>query len=182
MSIVSNKLKYGIYFANLAEYVSGRRVGDWVYPLAYADFEAFNNAIKTATKDADEVAVHDYDNFLNMGEYPDHESIYNLAHALDGSSLDDDILIQYFEGNFSNDFEELPDVINQLEDAYVGEYDSLKDFAVEIADEVIMSIVNEEAQQFIFRYFDYESYASDLKHDYHIIYTYDGKVAIFNNL
>tara|TARA_R100000995_G_scaffold81835_1_gene55015 strand:+ start:38 stop:598 length:561 start_codon:yes stop_codon:yes gene_type:complete len=184
MSIVSNKLKYGIYFANLAEYISGRMVGDWVYPLAYADFEAFNDAIEVATEvaweDPDEIAVHDYDNFPNMGEYPDHESIYNLAHALDGSSLDDDILIQYFEDNFSNDFEELPDVINQIEDAYVGEYDSLNDFAVEEANEHIGSVVNQRAQQFVSEYFDYESYANDLRHDYNIIDTVNCKIAVFS--
>lgn len=176
--------KYGVYFANLSAYVSGRLVGKWVYPLLYDSFEDFAEAIKEATKDgteyADEIAVHDYDNFPDMGEYPDHESIYNLAHAIDESHLDDEVLIKYFKDYYGYDLEELAENISDIENAFIGIYDNFREFADDRADEEIKCIVNKDAQQFVFNYFDYEGYARDLEHDYRFIQLDNYNVAIFN--
>jgi antirestriction protein len=175
---------YGIYFANLAAYVSGRLVGDWVYPLQYDSFKEFAEAIREATKDgteyADEIAVHDYDNFPDMGEYPDHESIYNLAHAIDESYLDDEILIKYFNDFYGYDLEELAENIQDIESAFIGEFGGFRDFADETADETIKCIVNKDAQQFVFNNFDYEGYARDLEYSYNVITLDNYKVAIFD--
>ena len=175
--------KYGIYFANLSAYVSGRLVGKWVYPLLYDSFDDFAEAIKEATKDgteyADEIAVHDYDNFPNMGEYPDHESIYNLAHAIEESYLDDEVLIKYFKNYYSSNIEELADCISDIENCYIGEYDNFREFADDRADEAIKCIVNKDAQQFIFNNFDYDKYARDLEHDFRFIQLDNHNVAIF---
>ena len=113
--MANDKKKYGVYFANLAEYNNGNMIGGWLYPLEYKTFEDFVTAIKKVTKNADEIAVHDYDNFPNMGEYPSHESIYKLAHALVESSLKDEIIIKYFNDFYSNDYEELIDEIKKLQ-------------------------------------------------------------------
>ena len=176
--------KSGIYFANLSSYVSGRLVGKYVYPLLYDSFEDFAEAIKEATKDgteyADEIAVHDYDNFPDMGEYPNHEKIYNLAHSLNESYVDDEVLIKYFKEYYSSNDEEIADYISVIEDAYIGEYDSFEDYANEIADSDIESLVNKDAQQFVFNNFDYEGYARDLEHSYNVITLDNYKVAIFN--
>ena len=176
--------KYGVYFANLSAYVSGRLVGKWVYPLLYDSFEDFAEAIKEATKEgikyADEVAVHDYDNFPDMGEYPDHESIYNLAHAIEESRLDDEVLIKYFKDYYSNNFEELTDHIKDIEDLYIGEYESFEEYANEIADSDIESLVNKDAQQFVFNNFDYDKHARDLEYSYNVITLDNYKVAIFD--
>ena len=176
--------KYGIYFANLPAYNSGRLVGKWVYPLLYDNLADFLVAIEEATKDgteyADEIAVHDYDNFPNMGEYPDHESIYNLAHAIDESHLDDEVLIKYYKDYFSNDYEELVDHIKDIEDSYIGEYESFEEYANEIADSDIESLVNKDAQQFVFNNFDYDKHARDLEYSYNVITLDNYKVAIFD--
>ena len=175
---------YGVYFANLAAYVSGRLVGDWVYPLQYDSFEDFAEAIREATKDgtdyADEIAVHDYNNFPNMGEYPDHESIYNLAHAIDGSHLCDEIIIKYFNDYYSSNLEDLADCISDIEDAYIGEYDSFEAYANEIADDYILNLISGDAAQFIGYYFDYDKHARDLEHDFRVITLDNYNVAIFN--
>ena len=176
--------KYGVYFANLSAYNSGRLIGKFVYPLLYDSFEDFAEAIKEATKDgieyADEIAVHDYDNFPNMGEYPDHESIYNLAHAIDGSHLDDEVLIKYFKDYFSSNIEELADHIKDIEDAYINQYDNFRKFADERAEEQILNIVNKDAQQFVFNNFDYDGYARDLEHSYNVIKLDNYDVVVFN--
>jgi len=176
--------KYGVYFANLSAYNSGRLIGKWVYPLLYDNLADFLVAIEEATKDgteyADEIAVHDYDNFPNMGEYPDHESIYNLAHAIDDSYLDDEVLIKYFKEHYSNDFEELADHISDIENAYIGEYDNFREFADERAEEEILNIINRDAQQFVFNNFDYDGYARDLEHSYNVIKLDNYNVVVFH--
>jgi len=187
---------YGVYFANLSAYNEGRMVGDWVYPLEYKSFKDFVKAIKEATKDgleyADEIAVHDYDGFVDMGEYPSHASIYKLAHSLAESSLKDEIIIKYFEDTnnvfwlerkndfYSNDYEELIDEIKNIEDNFISEYDSFQKYADEIADEKIFCQIPKEAQQFVFNHFDYDSYARDLELDYNVIDLDNHKVAIFH--
>lgn len=175
--------KYGVYFANLSAYNSGRLIGEWVYPLLYDSFDDFAEAIKEATKDgteyADEIAIHDYDNFPNMGEYPNHESIYNLAHAIDGSHLDDEILIKYFKDYYSSDLEELSDCIRDIEDAYIGEYDSFEEYANEVADCDILERISKDAQQFVFNYFDYDKHARNLEHEYNLIKLDNHDVVIF---
>ena len=176
--------KYGIYFANLSAYNSGRLVGKWVHPLLYDNLADFLVAIEKATKDgteyADEIAVHDYDNFPDMGEYPDHESIYNLAHAIEESYLDDEVLIKYFKDYYSSNIEKLADHISDIENAYVGEYESFEEYANEIADSDIESLVNKDAQQFVFNNFDYDKHARDLEYSYNVITLDNYKVAIFD--
>jgi len=183
-NIQTNNVEHGIYFANLEAYNSGRMVGKWVYPLQYDSFEKFEKAIKEATRDnvdyADEIAVHDYDDFPNMGEYPDHESIYNLAHALDNSHLDNEIIIKYFNDYYGYDLEELEDNMQDIENAFISIYDTFRDFADERADEDILNNIDKDAQQFVFNNFDYEGYAIDLRHSYNVIDLDNYKVAIFH--
>jgi len=170
----------GVYFANLEAYNNGRMVGGWLYPLEYDSFTDFEKAIAKITRFADEIAVHDYDDFPNMGEYPNHESIYNLAHALDNSHLDNEIIIKYFNDYYGYDFEELEDEIQDIEDAFISTYDTFKDFADERADEDIINIIDKDAQQFVFNNFDYEGYAIDLRHSYNVIDLNNYQVAIFH--
>ena len=176
--------KYGVYFANLSAYNSGRLIGKFVYPLLYDSFEDFAEAIKEATKDgteyADEIAVHDYDNFPNMGEYPNHESIYNLAHAIDESYLDDEVLIKYYKDYYSSNIEELADHIKDIEDAYINQYDNFREFADERAEQEILNIINKDAQQFVFNNFDYDGYARDLEHSYNVIKLDNYDVVVFH--
>ena len=179
-NIQTNNVEHGVYFANLEAYNNGRMVGGWLYPLAYDTFDSFYTAIKEVTRNADEVAVHDYDDFPNMGEYPDHESIYNLAHALDNSYLENEIIIKYFNNYYSNDYEELKDKMQDIEDAFISCYDTFKDFAEERADEDILNNIPKDAQQFVFTNFDYEGYSFDLKHSYNFIDLDNYQVAVFH--
>ena len=172
--------KHGVWFANLSAYNGGRMVGGWLYPLAYDSFEAFAVAIKEVTRNADEVAVHDYDDFMNLGEYPDHQGLYNLMHEMNDSHIDNEILIKYYNhiGNYTGS---CPDVVGEAEESFISVYDNWKDFANERAEEDIENTVNKEAVQFVFNNFDYEGYAHDLKHSYYSVELSDYSVAIFYN-
>lgn len=184
--MIKDVKKYGVYFANLSAYNDGRMVGDWVSPLEYESFKDFDKAIKEATKDdseyADEIAVHDYDNFPNMGEYPNHESIYKLAYSLEESSLESEVLIKYFDDFHSSDYEDLIDEIPNIEEVFIIECDKFEDFANEQADVDILDKIPSKAQQFVFNNFDYDGYARDLQHSYNVITLDNYNVAIFHQV
>jgi len=179
-NIQTNNVEHGVYFANLEAYNNGRMVGGWLYPLAYDTFDSFYIAIKEVTRNADEIAIHDYDDFPNMGEYPDHESIYNLAHALDNSHLDNEIIIKYFNDYYGYDLEELEENIQDIENAFICTCNTFREFADERADEDILNIIDKDAQQFVFNNFDYDGYAIDLRHSYNVIDLNNYEVAIFH--
>ena len=167
----------GAWFASLSAYNSGRLVGKWIYPLDYDSFDEFAKAIKHGTLDADEVAIHDYDNCPDMGEYPDHEELYNLIHAMEDSYIDNEALIKYM----SNQHDYSADLVQEAEESYITTADTFKDFAYEQAEQDIENTVNAEAVQFVFNNFDYDGYARDLEHSYTIIELDNYDVAVFSN-
>jgi antirestriction protein len=154
-----------IYVANLEAYNNGRMVGDWVTPSDYANFESFYTAIQIATEYADEVAVHDYDYLpSSMGEYPDIEGIYNFCHQVEDSFLCLDALIAYAEYMCGSDVTQIN--FDEAEDLYCGEWDSFKEYAQDYCDQVgDLQSIPEHLQY----YFDMDSYARDLEHNYHVV-------------
>ena len=162
-----------IYVASLEAYNNGKMVGDWVTPTNYLSFEKFNDAIQIATKNADEVAVHDYEGIDLDDEYPDFEDLYYFCQALEDSWLDNEAIIAYAE----NTGEELDnELIADAENSYVGTFSSFQEYAEDYADELIHS-----TDDFLKSYFDYESFARDLEYDYMVCDVSDYNVAIFNN-
>jgi|TARA_R100000482_G_scaffold110922_1_gene53240 antirestriction protein len=162
-----------IYVASLGAYNNGRMVGDWLTPSDYSDFEKFNNAIQVATEYADEVAVHDYDGIDMSNEYPDFENLYEFCKALEDSWLDNEVIIAYAEDTG----EELDaELVANAEDNFVGIYSTFKDYAEEWADEQLVF-----QDDFLKRYFDYESFARDLEYDYIVCNVSNYNVAIFSN-
>lgn len=162
-----------IYVASLEAYNSGRMVGDWITPTDYLSFEKFNDAIQIATKNADEVAVHDYEGIDLDDEYPDFEELYYFCQAVEDSWVDNEAIIAYAE----NTGEELnTELIANAESSYVGTYSSFQEYADDYADELI-----HPKDDFIKSYFDYESFARDLEYDYMVCYVSDYGVAVFSN-
>ena len=162
-----------IYVASLEAYNNGKMVGDWVTPTDYLSFEKFNDAIQIATKNADEVAVHDYEGIDLDNEYPDFEDLYYFCQALEDSWLDNEAIIAYAE----NTGEELDnELIADAENSYVGTFNSFQEYAEDYADELIHS-----TDDFLKSYFDYESFARDLEYDYMVCDVSDYNVAIFSN-
>jgi antirestriction protein len=153
--IKREETKHGVYFANLSEYNNGRMVGGWLYPLDYDSFDSFYIAIKEVTRNADEVAVHDYDDFPN---------------------IDNEVLFKYM----ANQHDYSIDLVEEAENSYINTYEDFQKFANEYADEEIINNVNKEAQQFVFSNFDYESYAYDLRHSFDSFKLSTYEVAIFH--
>jgi antirestriction protein len=174
--VQQQETKHGVYFANLEAYNQGRMVGGWLYPLDYETLGGFLEAIKQVTRNADEVAVHDYDDFPNMGEYPMHDELYEMIHAVNDSHLDNEILFKFMD----NQHDYSSELVLEAEDLYMTTCDNFKDFAYDLADQDIEINVNKEAQQFVMNNFDYEGYARDLQHSYYVIDLNNYDVAIFS--
>jgi len=168
-----------IYAANLAEYNSGRMVGDWITPTDHETFDDFNKAIKKATKNADEVAIHDYEDLpsWSFGEYPNMKKLYNFCHAAKDSHIELNAIMAYadnFHDSLNNN-----DLIQDAENDYVGVFDNFKEYAEQYCYDVgdWQSI-----PQHLQYYFDMKSYSDDLEHSYMVLElpAYEG-VAVFNN-
>jgi len=170
------ELKHGVYFANLEAYNSGRMVGGWVWPLHHDSIDSYYKAIKRVTRNADEVAVHDYDDFPDMGEYPDHGELYEMIHAVEDSHIDNETLFKYMANQHNYSI----DLVDEAENSYISTFNRFSDFSNDHADEEIMCIVNKEAQQFVFDNFDYDSYSRDLQHSYCSFELSTYEVAIFH--
>ncbi len=164
-----------IYVASLEAYNAGEMVGNWVTPSDYEDYDKFRWAIMDATKNADEVAVHDYDGINLSNEYPNFEDLYEFCKALeDADEHMREPIIAYAE----NAYEDLNrDIVTKAEDYYIGTFSSFQEYADDYANEILLS----NADDFIKGYFDYESHARDLEYDYMICDVSDYNVAIFSN-
>ena len=162
-----------IYVASLEAYNNGKMVVDWVTPTDYLSFEKFNDAIQIATKNADEVAVHDYEGIDLDNEYPDFEDLYYFCQALEDSWLDNEAIIAYAE----NTGEELDnELIADAENSYVGTFNSFQEYADDYADGQLHN-----TDDFLKSYFDYESFARDLEYDYMVCDVSNYNVAVFTN-
>lgn len=81
---------------------------------------------------AEEWAIHDYDDFagIRLGEWESFERVSELANALVTWG-------EPFGGWYSSgDFDENRSLVEQFEESYRGEFESLSDYAYELATEL----------------------------------------------
>jgi antirestriction protein len=162
---------FSIYVACLASYNSGVLYGKWIKPNK--DIEELHEQIKEILKsspmpNAEEWAIHDYDNFHNLGEYPNLENITKIVEAYEEHGIEK-----------TNAFLTLYSVedLEHFEDSYIGEYDSFLDYAINIFDECYLQDVPES----VVSYIDYEKFANTLKYDYHSINSKNGVFVFSSN-
>ncbi|MEJ5084957.1 antirestriction protein ArdA [Brucella pseudogrignonensis] len=123
---------------------------------------------------AEEWAMHDSEDLPScFGEYPGLQAIADYVEFLeDHHEHDEDDLRAIFE-----DYRSADDASDAMANRFVTICESFRNYADEYADEVVLAeCSNETARQ----YFDYESFARDLKHDYNVIDVPSG-VAIFHH-
>ena len=165
-----------IYVASLEAYNQGRMVGGWVTPSDYEDYDKFRWAIMDATKNADEVAVHDYDGINLSNEYPNFKQLYEFCKALKDSWLDDEVILAYAGNIWRLESELTPELIADAEGSYIGTYSSFQECADQWADAQL-----ENTDDFLRNYFDYEGYARDIEGDYAVCDVSNYNVAVFSN-
>ena len=89
--------KPSIWAGSLSAYNNGTLLGDWLAPEDFQSYSDFNKAIKKATNNADEVAIMDYNNCPDFGEYPCIKSLYDFIVASKKSNVPFEALIKYAE-------------------------------------------------------------------------------------
>jgi antirestriction protein len=161
-----------IYVACLSSYNSGYLHGSWIVPKTDAEeLQAqIDEVLKTSpVADAEEWAIHDYDNFPNLGEYPDLDKIIEVQEAINEHDIDK-----------VNGFLELwsIDDLSHIDDAFYGEYGSFKEFAETFADETIEGL--SDGNSTLARYFDYDAFERDLNYDFNETDASGGNVYIWN--
>ena len=168
-----------IYAACLASYNSGILYGKWI-DVAGAMVDEIRDSIKEMLKkspmaDAEEYAIHDYDDMPDLGEYSSLEKIYLYSMLVRGAEdygcNQDEVraIVDNYNGN-------IDDAEKALESA-LGIWDSWRDYANEHADELLAC---EGQESFVSRYFDYEAHARDLAHDYTVLDVQRGVLVIAN--
>ena len=170
-----------IYVASLSDYNNGYLHGRWIKAsLEPEDIEAeIKEMLKSShMPDAEEYAIHDYDNFgpLRLSEYEGLETISYLAQGIEkyGSSF----------AHFAEAIEDLdPDVLARFEDAYRGYYDSLEDYARELLDDLgVNALIERAIPDYLQPYvrLDIEGFARDLDQSGDVLISEgDGGVYIF---
>jgi antirestriction protein len=123
---------------------------------------------------AEEFAIHDMEGLpSSFGEYTSLQEIANYVELVDEfDHIDEDDMTAIFA-----DFRSIDETREALQDRFDGIYESFRDYAYEQADEML-ACHDVKGDNPLTRYFDYESFARDLKCDMHTIDTPSG-VAVF---
>jgi len=160
-----------VYVACLAAYNSGHLHGEWITPKTDKDElqEQIDKVLKSSPiQGAEEWAIHDYDSFPNLGEYPDLDKLIQVQEAIDEHGQ---YVVNAFLENWS------VEDLDHIDEAYYGEYDSFSEFAQQLADDTIEGL---NGNSTLASYFDYEKWERDLSYDYHEGEGENGTSLIFN--
>jgi antirestriction protein len=129
---------------------------------------------------AEEFAIHDFDGLpSSLGEYCGLQAVADAVEFFETADIDQGLgsdaacnLLSEFHGDVAQ-------ATSALED-YCGSYSTFKEYADENADEMIAChFTDGKAPEMLVNYFDYESYARDLKMDMTVIDTATG-VMVFH--
>ena len=155
---MTDKHEPQIYVACLAAYNNGHLYGKWITPKA--DRDELEAQIKEVLKfsqvaGAEEWAIHDYNNFPDLGEYPDLEKVCEVQRAFE--EYEPSIVHGYLSNFCDWDAGSLKE---DIDEAFVGTFDNFREYADQTADETM------EIPDHIAGYFDYEGFAYDLAMDY----------------
>lgn len=150
-----------IYVACLAAYNGGQLHGEWIDANQEArEIQASITSMLERSPEpcAEEWAVHDYEGFgsISISEWPDIERVSTLAKLIVAHAEPFSI---WYENQDASNFE-----ISELEETFLeqwqGTYESETDFAYKLLEE---SGQLSELPTWVQNYFDYESYARDLR-------------------
>ncbi|AIT08546.1 antirestriction protein [Candidatus Francisella endociliophora] len=159
-----------IYIACLASYNNGILYGKWIN--ANQDVSALEDEIQeiladSPMPDAEEWAIHDYEDFDNLG-LSEYESLETISQVAQNIVEHDELFIEAYK--YTNSIDEAIEMIN---DRFIGLYDSVEDYAEETTD--ISSI-----SEYLRYYIDFQSLARDIELSGDITtFEVDNQVAVF---
>ena len=145
-----------LYIANLAEYVKGNLVGDWVsLPIEKSDFEDFLKTIGNP----EEIAVHDFENNsglegVEIGEYMSLKELNELTERIENINIDEIYIVNALYEALE-DFEQALDYYESDNYVYYGDM-TLEEIAQEHIEECY------DIPEVLKHYIDYSLYARDM--------------------
>ena len=155
----------GIYVGTYAKYSSGSIFGMWIDLERVSDADEFFEVCRELHKDESdpEFMMQDYQGFPEEF-YSECMSADAVERVLEYIALDDDDMemLEDFCECYGGDVTD-EDLVEKARESSMGRFDSFRDFSDQCADEEIACM---NAPEFCTRYFDYESYARDLKFNY----------------
>ena len=163
-----------IYVACLSSYNAGKLHGFWIEPATDKAelLGQIDKVLKTSPMpNAEEWAVHDYNDFPNLGEYPNLDKIIEVQESIDEHGSD---VVHAFLNNWS------VEDLEHIGDAYYGKYDNFTEFAEQLAHETIEGLNVNHTNSTLANYFNYEAWERDLQHDYYEGKAGDGSSLIFS--
>lgn len=124
-------------------------------------------------RSAEEFAIHDMEGLPgSFGEYVGLQTVADyVALVEEFDHIDADAIAGIYD-----DFRDIEETRKALENSFIGVYSSFRDYADEVADEMLESRGSKDDT--LSRYFDYEAFARDLKMDMRVVDVPSG-VAIF---
>lgn len=127
---------------------------------------------KGVVPSAEEWAIHDMEGLpSSFGEYCGLQTIADYVEiAEEFDHINESSLAKIYD-----EFQSIDEMRDALRDNFVGVYNSFRDYSDEFADEMLRG-----APEFATRYFDYESFARDLKMDMRVVDVDAGQIAIFH--
>ncbi|RWI96378.1 MAG: antirestriction protein ArdA [Mesorhizobium sp.] len=122
---------------------------------------------------AEEWAIHDFEGLPSgFGEYCGLQTIADYAEiAEEFDYIDESNLAKIYD-----EFRDIEEMREAMRDNFAGIHNSFRDYSDDFADEMLHG-----APEFATRYFDYESFARDLKMDMRVVDLDGGQVAIFHD-
>lgn len=169
-----------VYIASLSDYNDGRLHGAWID--ADQDVPEIQDAIagmlsRSPVPGAEEWAIHDYEGFgiLRLSEYEDLATVSRLGHGIAEHGLAYAALATIV----GTDREV---ALSRFEDHYHGRYDTLEEFARQLADDLGFEDELQQLPEGLRPYvsIDYQHFARDLGTELHEIESGDGGVFIFD--
>jgi len=156
-------------------YNNGSLIGKWLTGESCADLEAAGlakiethgdyTAPRCVRCGGDEFWVMDHENFGDLlgGECSPIEAqdIAQAIATIEGEGLDI-VAVAAYAANMALNVAAFDDWRGDFEDAYLGEYDSMSDYATEYIESTGLL---HGVPDHIARYFDYDAFARDLEHD-----------------
>lgn len=132
-----------VYVACLAAYNNGRLHGAWIDADQSADaiYQGVKQMLAASPEPcAEEWAIHDYEGFgeLRLSEWESFERIAAIAAGIGEHG-------EAFAAWLSNDSSRDPQDCESFTDAYRGEWDSMRDYADNLADELGLTEAAENA-------------------------------------
>lgn len=153
-----------IYVGTYAKYNNGIIFGKWLTLSDYSDLSEFYDACRELHKDEEdpEFMFQDYETpeLLNgkISECGIDKDIFEIAEAMEDKDAD---MISAYVSLMGEKL--TPELIEQAEERFYGQFDSYTDLAEDYAEQTgMLSKVPESIQ----RYFDFEAFGRDLSYDF----------------